>query len=146
MPYIVGLIGMILVGRHSDRALERRFHSGLGYLAGAAGLASIGLCANNDALAFLALVLAVACPLAAAAVFWQIPPMVLAGTGAAGGIALINSIGALASWVCPSIVGWLEDVTGKTASGLYVVAGVVAIGSALILLFMPRPRLRENWL
>ncbi len=102
------------------------------------------LCANNDALAFLALVLAVACPLAAAAVFWQIPPMVLAGTGAAGGIALINSIGALASWVCPSIVGWLEDVTGKTASGLYVVAGVVAIGSALILLFMPRPRLREN--
>jgi D-galactonate transporter len=140
VPYIVGIIGMILMCRHSDRTLERRFHSALGYLAGAAGLVGIGLFANHPTLAFAALVLAVACPLGAVAVFWQIPPMVLAGTGAAGGIALINSIGALASWACPSVVGWLEDVTGKTASGLYVVAGLVAIGAALILIFMPRLR------
>src|SRR5262249_9156538 len=57
--------------------------------------------------------------------------------GAAGGIALINSFGAVASWVCPSIVGRLEDVTGKTAPGLYVVAGIVALGCTLILLFVP---------
>jgi D-galactonate transporter len=138
VPYIVAVIAMILMGQHSDRTLERRFHSALGYLAGAAGLVGIGVFANNPALAFAALVIAVACPVAGGIAFWQIPSMVLAGTGAAGGIALINSIGALASWVCPSVVGWLEDVTGKTASGLYVVAGLVAIGSALILLFVPR--------
>ena len=143
IPYGIASVMMVLWGRHSDRTLERRFHSALGYLAGAVGLVGIGLLSNNPALAFAALVLAVACPLAAVPVFWQIPPMVLAGTGAAGGIALINSIGALASWGCPSVVGWLEDVTGKTASGLYVVAGLVAIGSALILIFM-RPRLQEN--
>jgi len=96
------------------------------------------LFANHPELAFVALVVAVACPIGAAPVFWQIPPMVLARTGAAGGIALINSIGALASWVCPSIVGLFSDFRGNTASGLYVVAGVMAIGSALILLFVAR--------
>jgi len=70
--------------------------------------------------------------------FWQIPPMLLAGTAAAGGIALINSLGSLSGWVGPSIVGWLEDLTGKTSTGLYVVAGLEVLGSALILLFMPR--------
>jgi len=84
------------------------------------------------------LVIAVASPLCYNGVFFQIPSMLLAGTAAAGGIALINSIGALSGWLGPSVVGWLEDVTGKTATGLYVVAGMEALGAILILLFMPR--------
>ena len=66
--------------------------------------------------------------------------MLLAGTAAAGGIALINSIGALSGWVGPSVVGWLEDVTGKTSTGLYVVAGLEVLGAALVLFFIPRGR------
>jgi hypothetical protein len=69
--------------------------------------------------------------------FWQMPPMLLAGTAAAGGIALINSLANLSGWVGPSVVGWLADTTGKTATGLYVVAGIEALGAVLILLFMP---------
>jgi nitrate/nitrite transporter NarK len=140
VPYIVGLIGMILVRRHSDRTLERRTHTGLAYLACAAGLAGIGLFLNRPALAFAALVVAVAGPLSGSVVFWQIPPMLLAGTGAAGGIALVNSIGSLGSWASPAVIGWLEDVTGSTAAGLYVVAGLIAFRGVLILLFMPRRR------
>ena len=64
--------------------------------------------------------------------------MLLMGTAAAGGIALINSLGCLSGWVGPSVVGWLEDVTGKTATGLYVVAGFETLGAIIILLFMPR--------
>jgi hypothetical protein len=134
---------MILVGRHSDRTLERRYHAGVGYLAGAAGLVGIGLCANRPALAFAALVLAVAGPSSGHPVFWQIPPMLLTGSAAAGGIALINSIAALSGWVGPSVVGWLEDISGKTATGLYVVAGFEALGAILILRFMPRGRGRQ---
>jgi hypothetical protein len=63
--------------------------------------------------------------------------MLLTGSAAAGGIALINSIGGHSGWVGPSVVGWLEDLTGKTATGLYIVAGVGAIGAAMILFFMP---------
>jgi MFS family permease len=38
VPYIVGVIGTVLVGRHSDRTLERRYHSALSCLAAAVGL------------------------------------------------------------------------------------------------------------
>lgn len=138
VPYIGALIGMILVSRHSDRTLERRYHAALPCLACAAGLVGIGLFAKTPSLAFAALVVAVAGPLSYNGPFWQMPPMLLVGSAAAGGIALINSIGALSGWVGPSVVGWLEDVTGKTSSGLYVVAGIEAVGAGLILLFMPR--------
>ena len=64
--------------------------------------------------------------------------MLLAGTAAATGIALINSVGNLSGWLGPSVVGWLADVTGKTTTGLYVVAGLEVLGATLILLFAPR--------
>src|SRR5229473_3290233 len=138
VPYIGALIGMVLVSRHSDRTLERRYHAALPCLACAVGLIGIGWFANSPVLAFTALVLAVAGSLSYNGAFWQIPPMLLGGTAAAGGIALINSIGSLSGWVGPSIVGWLEDLTGKTSTGLYVVAGLEVLGAVLILLFMPR--------
>ena len=65
------------------------------------------------------------------------PTTLLAGTAAATGIALINSIGNLSGWLGPSVVGWLEDRTGKTSTGLYVVAGLEVLAAVLILFFMP---------
>ena len=138
VPYIAALTAMVPVSRHSDRTLERRYHTALPYLACAAGLIGIGVLARTPALAFTALVIAVAGSLAGQTVFWTMPPALLAGTAAAGGIALTNSLGALSGWVGPSVVGWLEDLTGKTSSGLYVVAGLEVVGALLILLVMPR--------
>ena len=70
--------------------------------------------------------------------FWQMPTTLLAGTAAAGGIALINSIGNLSGWLGPFIVGWLMDITGRTSAGLYVIAGLEAAAALLIVLFIPR--------
>jgi D-galactonate transporter len=138
VPYMGAMLGLVLVGRHSDRTLERRYHAALPCLAGAAGLVGIGVFAGTPALAFAALVVAVASPLSTNGPFWQLPPMLLSGTAAAGGIALINSIGTLSGWVGPSIVGWLEDITGKTSTGLYVVAGLEVLAAILVLVFIPR--------
>ncbi|HSL20003.1 MAG TPA: MFS transporter [Vicinamibacterales bacterium] len=138
VPYIVAMIALVIVGRSSDRLLERRYHTALPCLAAAVGLVLIGVFANTPPLAFAALVLAQAAVLSAFAPFWQIPTMLLAGTAAAGGIALINSIGNLSGWLGPFVVGWLMDVTGKTAAGLYVVAGIEAVAAILILLSTPR--------
>lgn len=138
VPYIVAVIWMVLVGRHSDRTLERRYHAALPCLVCAMGLIGTGVFARAAALTFAALIIAVASALCYNGVFWQIPSTLLAGTAAAGGIALINSIGALSGWVGPSVVGWLEEVTGKTATGLYVVAALEALGAVLILACMPR--------
>jgi D-galactonate transporter len=138
VPYIVGVIVMVLVGRHSDRTLERRYHCGLSCLASAAGLVLIGVFAGIPVLGFLALVLGVTGVLSAFAPFWQMPTMFLAGTAAAGGIALINSIANLSGWVGPYVVGWLKDITGKASTGLYVVAGLEVLACVLIVIFMPR--------
>ena len=138
VPYVVAIIAMVLVGRHSDRTLERRYHSALPCLVCSVGLIGIGVFARTPALAFTSLVIAVASPLCYNAVFFQIPSMLLAGTAAAGGIAFINSLGALSGWAGPWVVGWLEDLTGKTSTGLYLVAGLEILGAALILRFMPR--------
>jgi cyanate permease len=64
--------------------------------------------------------------------------MLLAGTGAAAGIALINSIGTLSGWVGPTVVGLLRDVTGETSAGLYVLASLEVLAALLILSFVPR--------
>jgi MFS family permease len=137
VPYIVALVAVVLVGRHSDRTLERRYHAGLPYVASGLGLIGIGVFAGSPVLAFACLIMAVAGPTVANGPFWQIPSILLAGSAAAGGIALINSIGSLSGWVGPSVVGWLEDVTGKTTTGLYVVAGFEILGTVLILRIVP---------
>jgi D-galactonate transporter len=138
VPNIAAVICLLLVSRHSDRTLERRYHSAISCLACGAGLALIGVFENSPVLAFTALMMATAGPVCAGAPFWQFPSMLLSGTAAAGGIALINSIGSFSGWVGPYAVGWLKDLTGKTSSGLYVVAALEVLAAVLILLFMPR--------
>jgi MFS family permease len=138
IPYVAAMIATVAVGRHSDRRLERRWHCALCCLAAGVGLVFIGVFASVPALAFAALVLAQAAVLAAFAPFWQMPTLLLAGTAAAGGIALINSIGNLSGWLGPFMVGWLKDLTGRTSAGLYVVAGFEVAAAVLIVLLMPR--------
>lgn len=144
IPYIVSVIGIVWVGRHSDRMLERRYHCALSCLAAGAGVVLIGVFENSPVLAFGALVLGVTGVLSAFAPFWQMPTMLLTGTAAAGGIAFINSIGNLSGWLGPFIVGWLKDLTGKTSAGLYVVAALEMFAAVLIVLCMPATNPRRT--
>ncbi len=138
VPYITAMIAVVVVGRSSDRRLERRYHCALSCLAAAVGLMLIGRFATHPSLAFAALVLGVSGVLSAFSPFWQMPTMLLTGTAAAGGIALINSIGNLSGWLGPFVVGWLMDITGRTAAGLYVIACLETAAALLIVLFIPR--------
>jgi len=88
----VAVVCLVVVSRHSDRTLERRYHAALPCLACADGLVSIGVFANRPVIAFAALIVGTLGPVAAGAPFWQFPPMLLAGSAAAAGIALINSV------------------------------------------------------
>jgi D-galactonate transporter len=144
LPYIVGVVVTVLVGRHSDRHLERRYHCAIATLMAGAGLVLISVLAASPVLSFLALILAVAGVLSAFAPFWQMPTMLLAGSAAAGGIALINSLGNLSGFVGPYLVGWLKDVTGTTSTGLYAVAGMELLCTIMILLFVPRTKPAPN--
>jgi nitrate/nitrite transporter NarK len=47
----------------------------------------------------------------------------LAGTSAAAGIAAVNSVGNLAGFASPFLIGWLKDLTQSTDIGLYILTG-----------------------
>ena len=59
--------------------------------------------------------------------------MILAGTAAAAGIALINAIGNLGGAVGPSVMGWLRDATGAYTGGLLVLAGALVLEAILVM-------------
>lgn len=144
VPYLAAMAAVVTIGRHSDRVMERRLHTaGCCAVAGAA-LVVVGALPGKPALAFAALVAATAAVLSAFAPFWQIPTTMLSGTAAAGGIALINSLGNLSGWLGPFAVGWLDDVTGRTSAGLYVVACLEIAAAALIVLAVPSPPVRST--
>jgi D-galactonate transporter len=136
IPFIAGTIAMVWNGAHSDRTGERRLHCALAALIAAIGLAATGaLIGSGGATALVALTIAAIGILAAFPVFWTIPQALLAGTAAAGAIALINSIGNLAGFVAPYLIGISANVTGSATSGLYVVAAIEFVAAVLVFAF-----------
>ena len=85
----------------------------------------------------VALTVAIVGTMSAIPVFWQMPNRFLAGTAAAGGVALINSIANLAGFGAPWMLGLIKDATGSLAPGLYVVAAVELCATILILALLP---------
>ncbi|QOT77897.1 MFS transporter [Cupriavidus basilensis] len=133
IPFIAGTLAMVWNGIHSDRTGERRLHCALATLMAAAGLVLTGMWLHSAVLAMVALTIASVGILAAFPVFWSLPSAFLAGTAAAGGIALINSIGNLAGFVAPYMIGWFKTSTGQLSSGLYFVAALEACATVLVL-------------
>ena len=137
LPYACATLAMWLISRNSDLSGERRWHFALCAIAGAIGLVLSALFGSQIWLALPALSLATAGILSAFPLFWTMPTSFLAGTGAAAGIALVNSIGGLAGFVSPYMVGWIRDTTQSTAPGLYVIAVSLLAGAVLVLGFVP---------
>jgi D-galactonate transporter len=136
IPFILGTIAMVWNGAHSDRSGERRLHCAIASIVAAAGLMGTGMLLASPVLAMCALSFAAIGILAAFPVFWSLPAAFLTGTAAAGGIALINSVGNLAGFVAPYMMGWLKDSTGSLAAGLYCVAAMELCAAILIIAFI----------
>jgi len=131
VPFIAALIGMVVIGRHSDRTGERKWH-----VAGCAITAAIGLLlaatsGHNVWLLVLSFTLSQIGQRSVVSVFWAIPPIFLGGTAAAAGIGMINAIGNLGGALGPTIIGWLRDATGAYQASLLVLAGVLALEAIL---------------
>ena len=134
IPYFFAAIVMVLWGAHSDRTGERIWHVALPlFLAGAAfawSAASLPL-----ALILVALSFATAGTYAAIGTFWSLPTSILTGTGAAAGLALINSLGNTGGLVGPPIIGALKEGTGTFAAALLFLAGMLILGAVVALVF-----------
>jgi len=129
IPFAVASVVMILVSRHSDRTRERRWHGTLCNLASAAGLALAALFHDQPVLSLAGLSLAMSGGLAGFCVLWALPGVLLTGTAAAAGIALIATIGNLGGYASPFMMGWIKQSSGHLEYGLYVLAAMTVLGA-----------------
>ncbi len=123
IPYGVAAVAMVLVGRSSDRHAERRWHLVGSALVGAAGFALAARFPDNVVIGMIALSAGTASVLTTLPLMWTVPPTFLRGASLAAGIGAINSVGNLAGFLSPYMIGAITDATGSGANGVYVIAG-----------------------
>ncbi len=131
IPFVAALVAMVLIGRHSDRTGERKWHVAACAITAATGLILAAQSGSNAMLLVLSFTLSQIGQRSVMSVFWAIPPVFLGGTAAAGGIALINAIGNLGGAVGPTVMGWLRDLTGAYQGGLLVLASALVVEAIL---------------
>lgn len=143
IPYVCGAICMVVVGHLSDASGERhRFVAAL-LVVGAAGFFAAGFFERQTVLLVVSLAAMGAGVIASIPAFWALPPKLVTGAGAAGGIALINTLGQLGGIVSPVMVGHIRDATKSTRPALYLI-GVMSIGCACLLMWALPQGLRRR--
>ncbi len=143
VPYICAAIVMVLVAKRSDAAQERRYHTALPI-----GLTFFGLIGltmtDNLLISMLLLCVSQAGIYAFVGTFWTLPNMYLSEATAAVGIAIINSTGNLGGFFGPYMVGFLKDMTGSTALGMYFLASFAILGTISVLAIPPKETAAES--
>jgi sugar phosphate permease len=124
IPYVAAAIGMYLIGRRSDRVGERRYHCAIPAGIGALMLLIFPFASGNLLLSLFLLTVATATMFMAYTVFWAMPSEHIKGEAAAGGIALINTIGLSGGFWGPAVIGWAKTATESFNLGIVIVGCV----------------------
>ncbi|QFU94630.1 MFS transporter [Amycolatopsis sp. YIM 10] len=134
IPYVIGAVVMVLWARHGDRTGERTWHVAIPMLIGGAAI-PVALYLGNPIMAMVAVTICATGVCSALPTFWALPSTFLSGAAAAGGIAMINSLGNISGFAAPYITGWLKDATGSQRTGMWAVGlcMLAAAGVAIVL-------------
>jgi D-galactonate transporter len=136
LPTLAAAVAMVLWTRHSDRMRERPWHVALPAFMGCLGLSASAI-VSDPILSTIALSVALIGIYAAIATSWTLPTAFLTGTAAAGGLALINSVGNLGGFAGPYFVGWIKTATGEYAPALLIIGVGVALSGLIALAMRP---------
>ena len=131
VPYLIAAVVMVLWARSSDRSGERRWHAVVPCVACSVGLLGSALI-GNTALSYVALTFGAVGIMASMATFWALPTGALAGSAAAGGIAMVNSVGNLGGFGGAYLVGALREYTGSFQSSLVALAVCPLLAAAIL--------------
>jgi MFS family permease len=131
IPWGVAAIAMVVNGRHSDRTGERCWHVAIPAIIGGAAFVVSGVPGVSGVTGIIALTVAASGVLSSLSAFWSLPTGILSGTAAAVGIAWINSVGNLAGYVSPFMIGKIRDATGSMTWALVTLATSMLIGGLL---------------
>ncbi|KAA1014240.1 MFS transporter [Paraburkholderia panacisoli] len=137
LPFVAAAIGVLWWGARSDRMRERRWHLLIPGIVAVLALIVAAL-TDNPPLRLGALIAGGFGAFANLPVFWTIPPAMLAESEAPAGIAVVSSIGNVAGFVAPYVVGVLRQTTGNFASGMLALAAFIAV-TVVMAAIMLRP-------
>lgn len=132
IPWVCALLATYFLPRWSDQTGERRLFAAGILIVCAAGIAA-SVASGSPLISMIALCFAAAGFISVQPIFWTLPTGYLGGVAAAGGIALINSLGSLGGFVAPNVKNWAETFFASPAAGLYVLAGTTLVGAVLVL-------------
>jgi sugar phosphate permease len=135
IPFGVALAAMLFNGWHSDKYLERRWHTAVPLLC--ATLGAVGMLVFPPSLAMtLCLFSLMILEVAYLPVFWSIPSEILSETAAAGALGVVSTIANIAGFIGPSAFGYLHTRTGSLAAG-YAAMAVSWAASGVLMLMIP---------
>ena len=133
VPWAFGIVAMFFVARSADARQEYRWHTAVSCGVAALGLVTSVAFHNDVMLAMAGLTIGAMGIMCALPIFWSNPTALLGGTAAAMGIAFINSVGNLAGFAIPWLMGLIKDATHSTDLGLHMLAGFLVLGAVAVL-------------
>lgn len=140
VPYVLAIVGMLAASYFADKTLNRRAF--IWPFLVIASLAFLGIYLNGEGsfwLSFLLLVIAGGALYAPYGPFFAVITEILPRNVAGGAIGLINSMGALGSFVGAYLVGYLNGVTGDFNASYILMAAAVMLSALITMVVIKAP-------
>ena len=134
IPFVAGLIGMLLLGWNSDRTGERRWHFAIPQLTAALALSAWFLAPHSVVMLIVVFSFIGFGTTAYLPSFWALPSSFLASSAAAAAVGFINCTASIGGFVGPKIIGNLSQSTGSFRGGFIFMIACWVIASLLVLL------------
>jgi ACS family tartrate transporter-like MFS transporter len=138
LAFVIGGIGGIVCGRHSDKTGDRKWHIAASALVGTAGYAYAAI-APTPILQFVAICVGVLGIWSIFGVFWAYAGDLLGGAAAAGGLAFVNSLGSLGGVVAPNLLAYAREAAGSFSGSLMTLAGFALVTALLAITLRALP-------
>jgi ACS family tartrate transporter-like MFS transporter len=138
LPFLVTAVAMVLVGTHSDRSGERRWHTALPAFTGAAALIAAGY-GRSTVVVVAGVGLGLVGAESMVGPFWAMATSRMTGLSAAAGIAVINSLANLGGYYGPDIIGFFRKLNGGFRGGLLAIGATLALSGTIALIVGRQP-------
>ena len=138
LPFVVTAIVMVLIGIHSDRKAERRWHTAIPAFVGAVALAVAGY-GSSTVVVVACIGLGLVFAESMVGPFWAMATSRMAGLSAAAGIAVINSLANLGGYFGPDIIGFFRKASGGFRGGLLAIGATLALSGGIALIVGRQP-------
>jgi len=143
IPFVAGLIGMLVLSWSSDRTGERRWHFAIPQLTAALAFVGWFFLPHSNTLLILVFTLVGFGTVAYLPSFWALPSAFLSSSAAAAAVGFINCTASIGGFVGPKIFGDLSQRTGSFNTGFVFMIACFAIASLLVLI-CPREHVIED--